>query len=80
MVASCASTVTDYLAQLPPARRRVIAEVRKLANQHLPECYVEAMGLDMITGQIPRSRYSDTCNKQPLAPVALAAQKNHFAL
>jgi uncharacterized protein YdhG (YjbR/CyaY superfamily) len=80
MVAGLTSTVTGYLAQLPPERRKVIAEVRKLVKRHLPEGYVEAMGLGMITWQIPRSRYPDTYNKQPLAPVALAAQKNHFAL
>jgi len=56
MVASRASTVTDYLAQLPPERRDLIAEVRKLVNQHLPEGYVETMGFGMITWQIPRSR------------------------
>jgi len=34
----------------------------------------------MITWQIPLARYPITYNKQPLAYVALAAQKNNYAL
>jgi Domain of unknown function (DU1801) len=80
MVASNAATVAQYLAELPPERRNVMAHVRRLVNTHLPKGYVEAMGFGMICWQIPLTRYPDTYNQQPLAPVALAAQKNHFAL
>jgi hypothetical protein len=80
VVASSARTVADYLSELPPERRKVIAAVRELVNRHLPEGYVEVMGDGMVTWQIPLARYPDTYNQQPLAPVALAAQKQHFAL
>ncbi len=38
------------------------------------------MNWGMITWQVPLKRYPDTYNKQPLAFVALAAQKNNYAL
>jgi hypothetical protein len=34
----------------------------------------------MLTYVVPLSRYPTTYNKQPLAYVALAAQKHHYAL
>jgi Domain of unknown function (DU1801) len=80
MVSSAAATVAQYLAQLDPARRPLIEHARKLVKRHLPKGFVEAMGYGMITWQIPLARYPITYNKQPLAPVALAAQKNYNAL
>lgn len=38
------------------------------------------MNWGMITWQIPLARYPTTYNKRPLAYVALAAQKNNYAL
>jgi hypothetical protein len=35
VVASKAITVADYLAELTPEKRRLIAEIRKLINRHL---------------------------------------------
>ena len=80
MVASKAATVAQYLAELPPERRTVMVELRQFVNEHLPKGFVEAMAFGMICWQIPLTRYPDTYNKQALAPVALAAQKSHFAL
>lgn len=80
MVSSTATTVADYLAELPDDRRDVVAGVRCLVNAHLPPGYVETMGYGMIVWQIPLARYAATHNKQPLALVALAAQKQYFAL
>ena len=80
MVQSKATTVADYLAELPPPRRAVISAVRDIVNRHLPEGYVESMAYGMIGWGIPLSRYPTTYNKQPLGYVALAAQKNYNAL
>lgn len=80
MVASRASTVAAYLAELPPDRRALVEAARDLVNRHLPPGYVEAIGFGMINWQIPLARYAETYNRQPLAPVALASQKNHCAL
>lgn len=80
MVTSTASTVAEYLQQLPPERRAVVATVRDAVNDHLPPGYVETMSFGMIGWVVPLSRYPDTYNKQPLAYAALAAQKNNYAL
>ena len=80
MVSSKAQTVDDYLAELPPERRAVVAAVRDHVNRHLPPGYVEAMGYGMIGWSVPLSRYPDTYNGQPLGYVGLAAQKNAYSL
>jgi len=80
MVQSKATTVAAYLASLDPERRRVIAAVRKTIRAHLPKGYVESMNWGMIAYEIPLSRYPDTYNGQPLMFLALAAQKNNYAL
>jgi len=68
------------LAELPEDRRAVIAEVRKLILEHLPAGYQERMNWGMITYEIPLERYPKTYNEQSLGYVALAAQKQYYAL
>lgn len=80
MVASAAATVDQYLADLPPERRAVVAAVRDFVNAHLPAGYVEAMAFGMIGWGVPLSRYPDTYNRRPLGYVGLAAQKNAYSL
>ena len=80
MAASTATTVAQYLAELPPERRTVVARVRDVVRANIPAGYQESMGWGMICWSIPLSRYPDTYNKQPLGYVCLAAQKNYFAL
>lgn len=80
MAGSTAKTVDDYLAELPPERAAVIATMRDLVNAHMPPGYQETMAFGMIGWGIPLSRYPITYNKQPLAYVALAAQKNAYSL
>lgn len=77
---SNATTVEDYLNELPPERRAVIEQVREVILRHLPEGYRESIGFGMISYEIPLEQYPDTYNKQPLTYVALAAQKNYYAL
>ena len=80
MARSDAATVQDYLAELSPERRKVIASVRSLVRKHLPRGYEEKVNVGMICWQIPLKRYPDTYNGQPLGYAALAAQKNYIAL
>lgn len=80
MASSKATTVQQYLDELPPERRTVISQVRDLVNRHLPTGYMETMNWGMISWEIPLLRYPDTYNKQPLSFAALAAQKSHYAL
>ena len=80
MVQSKETTPAGYLASLPPERRKVIAAVRAVVRKHLPTGYVETMNWGMLSYEIPLSRYPGTYNKQPLMYLALAAQKNNYAL
>jgi hypothetical protein len=80
MVSSNALTVDEYLAELPPERRSILASVRDLVRRNLPEGYHETMNWGMISYEIPLERYPDTYNKRPLTYAALAAQKSFYAL
>jgi uncharacterized protein YdhG (YjbR/CyaY superfamily) len=77
---SDASTVAEYLAQLPPDRREAITAVRKVVLENLPRGYEEAINWGMITYQVPLATYDSTYNGQPLMVAALASQKNHMAV
>lgn len=80
MASSKAATVDEYLDELPEQRRHVVAAVRQLVRQHIPRGFMEGMQYGMIGWAVPLSRYPDTYNKQPLAYVSLAAQKNYYSL
>jgi uncharacterized protein YdhG (YjbR/CyaY superfamily) len=80
MARSEAKTVDEYLDELPEDRRSVVAEVRRTILANLPEGYQETMNWGMIAYEVPLERYPDTYNQQPLMYMALAAQKNHYAV
>ena len=80
MARSAATTVAEYLAELPAERRAVVTAVRDAVVRNLPDGYTETMNWGMISYEVPLARYPDTYNRQPLAYAALAAQKNHYAL
>jgi uncharacterized protein YdhG (YjbR/CyaY superfamily) len=80
MASSKETSPAGYLASLPPERRKVIAEMRELIKKHLPKGYAETMSWGMLAYEVPLARFPDTYNKQPLMYLALAAQKNNYAL
>lgn len=80
MVSSSATSVKDYLDELPGERRKAIAAVRRVIRKNLPKGYVESMQYGMISYIIPLKRFPETYNKQPLANISLASQKNHMAV
>lgn len=80
MVKSKATSVEDYLKELPEEKRAVISKVRDTLRKNLPRGYKEEMNWGMITWGVPLEQYPDTYNGEPLGYTALAAQKNHFAL
>ena len=75
-----ATTVHEYLDSLPPGQRQEIETVRQLVLDNLPKGYEEGVGYGMIGYFIPRDRYPNTYNGQPLTYAMLAAQKNYCAL
>lgn len=80
MVRSAAKSVEEYLAELPDDRRAVVSELRKVIRKNLPQGYDETVSWGMLSYEIPLERFPGTYNKQPLAYVGLAAQKNNYAL
>ena len=77
---SKAKTVSEYLNDLPPERKKALSAVRKMIKANLPKGYEEKMNWGMITYQIPLKKYPETYNGQPLMYAALASQKNHMAV
>lgn len=75
-----ATTVEQYLTELPEDRRDQIAAVREVILENLPEGYEEVMNWGMITYQVPFSIKKETYNGQPLLYAALASQKNYMAV
>ena len=75
-----ATTVDQYLAELPDDRRAAIETVRDAIVANLPPCFHEGMNFGMIVYELPLETYPDTYNGQPLMYAALASQKNHMAV
>lgn len=80
---SKATTVDQYIAELPEERQKVIAQLRKQIKKNLPKGFKECMGYGMIGYVVPHSMYPDGyhCNpKDPLPFMNLASQKNFVAV
>jgi uncharacterized protein YdhG (YjbR/CyaY superfamily) len=77
---SDATTVSQYLSELPDDRRAAIETVRKTILENLPNGYEEVINWGMITYQVPFDTYPNTYNRKPLMYAALASQKNHMSL
>jgi hypothetical protein len=75
-----ARTVAEYLAALPPDRRRVMKQTRSFVRKHLPKGYKEQIGWGAIAYSVPLSVLPDTYNGEPLCYAALAAQKHFYTL
>jgi Domain of unknown function (DU1801) len=83
MVQSKATTVKDYLAELPEDRRAAIQAVREVILENLDHEFEEGMQYGMIGYYVPHSVYPPGyhCDpRQPLTFAGLASQKNHMAL
>lgn len=80
---SKATTVEQYLAELPDDRRETISIVRDVIAANVPQGVVEEMSYGMIGWVVPHSIYPKGyhCNpKLPLPMINLASQKNHMAI
>ncbi len=80
---SKATTVEQYLAELPEDRREALQAIRTTILENLPMGYEEGMQYGMIGYFVPHSVYPAGyhCNpKEPLPFAGLASQKNHMSL
>ena len=75
-----ATSVAEYLEELPGGRRADLEVVRGSMLGAIPSGVVGTMNLGMISYEIPLERYPDTYNGQPLLFAALANQKRHMAV
>jgi hypothetical protein len=80
MAKSKASTVQEFLDELPDDRRPVVEAVRKAILKSLPKGYREAMNWGVISYEVPLKSFPDTHNGHPLTYVGLSAQKNYYVL
>jgi hypothetical protein len=80
---SKATTVAQYLAELPEERRALVQAVREVILANLDPDIEEGMQYGMIGYYVPHRVYPPGYHvdpKQPLPYVALASQARHVAL
>ncbi len=80
---SKATTVQQYLDELPKDRKSILQKMRKVIKDNLPKGFKEEMNYGMIGYVVPHSIYPDGyhCDpKLPLPFISLASQKNYVAL
>ena len=80
---SKATTVEQYLAELPEDRRKAIEAVRQVILKNLDKDYEEGIQYGMIGYYVPHRVYPAGyhCDpKQPLPFAGLASQKNYMSL
>ncbi|AWA30448.1 hypothetical protein HYN48_10320 [Flavobacterium magnum] len=78
-----ATTVPQYLDELPEGRKEAVEKLRATILANLPEGFSEGMGYGMISYFVPHSIYPSGyhCNpKLPLPFMSIASQKNFIAL
>lgn len=80
---SPATTVAEYLKNLPEERRKALSEVRAVIRKNLGKGYKEGIQYGMIGYFVPHSVYPPGYHckpEEPLPFMSLASQKNHMAV
>lgn len=80
---SKATTVDEYISELPKDRQEAISKLRKEIKKNLPKGFKEGMGYGMMGYSVPHSIYPPGyhCDpKLPLPFMGLASQKNFIAV
>ena len=75
-----ATTVDEYIKWLPAERAEQLEPLIQAIRLNIPKGYEESMNWGMPCWEIPLSTFPNTYNKKPLMYLAVASQKNHFAL
>ena len=75
-----ATSIAEYLKDIPADQRKEIKKVRTLIKKNISAGFKETMNWGMINYEVPLSTYPDTYNKKPLQFIGLAAQKNSISL
>ncbi len=82
-MASKASTIEEYLKEIPTERKEAFLKLREIILKNIPKGYHEEMSYGIIGYVVPHALFPDGyhCNpKLPLSFVSIASQKNFIAL
>jgi uncharacterized protein YdhG (YjbR/CyaY superfamily) len=80
---SKATTVGDYIKELPKERQEAVTKLRKEIKKNLPKGFKEGMGYGMMGYSVPHSLYPGGyhCDpKLPLPFMGIASQKHFIAV
>ena len=80
---SKATTVDQYMGELPPDRRAALQAVREVFRRNMDAGFQEHMSYGMIGYCVPHSIYPAGYHCDPLKPLpyaGMASQKNHMSL
>ena len=80
---SKATTVEDYMNELPKERQEAMTKLRKEIKKNLPKGFREGMGYGMMGYSVPHSLYPPGyhCDpKLPLPFIGIGSQKNFIAV
>ncbi len=80
---SKATSVEEYIVELPEERKVVIERLRKEVVSNLPDGFEEVMNYGMIGYVVPHALYPDGYHCSPELPLpfmSLASQKNHVGV
>ncbi len=80
---STATTIEQYLDELPEDRKEGMRKLRDIINANIPEGFEERMSYGMIGWVIPHSRYPAGYHCDPKLPLPfmnIASQKNFIAV
>jgi uncharacterized protein YdhG (YjbR/CyaY superfamily) len=80
---SKATTVEQYLAELPADRQKAMNELRKVIKKNLPKGFKEGMGYGNMGWSVPHSLYPSGYHCTPELPlpfIGIASQKNFIAV
>ena len=78
-----ATTVKEYIDNLPEDRKKVIKKLRTIIKKNLPTGFKEVISYGMIGYVIPHSIYPDGYHCSPELPLpfmSMASQKNFIAV
>ena len=80
---SKATTVEQYLAELPADRQSAMKELRKVIKKNIPTGFREEMSYGMVGYVVPHSKYPAGYHCKPTDPLPFmnfASQKNFIAV
>ncbi len=80
---SKATTVDQYIAELPEDRQKAISTLRKEIKKNMPKGFKEMMNYGMMGWAVPHSLYPEGYHCKPEDPLpfmGLASQKNFIAV